>query len=65
MCIDMGGGSHFRERRVHRGFTGGSQKGGFTRGSQKVGSREPCDPPLATGLHLWANTGVVERVVLL
>ena len=44
MCVDMGG-SHFRERGVHRGFTGGSQ--GV---HKKGGSREPCEPPLATGL---------------
>ena len=38
MCVDMGGGgSHFRERGVHRGFT----KRGLTQG----GSREPCEPP--------------------
>ena len=32
MCVDMGGGSHFRERRVNEkgGSQGGSQKGGFT-----------------------------------
>ena len=34
MCVDMGGGgSHFRERGVHRGFT----IRGFTRGSRKGG----------------------------
>ena len=38
MCVDMGG-SHFRERWVHRGDheKGGSLKGGFTGGSQKGG----------------------------
>ena len=51
MCVDMGGGSHFRER----GFTGGSygvHKKGGSQGvhekgcsQKKGGSREPWEPP--------------------
>ena len=54
-----GGGSYF--------WKGGSRKGGFG------GSDEPPEPPLVTGLGLlqtahmsvWANTGVVEIVIIL
>ena len=38
-----GGGFTLREREVH-------ENGGSQGGSQKGGSREPCEPPLATGL---------------
>ena len=61
MCVDMGGGSHLRERGVHRGAhekggsqgvheKGGSRKGGFTGGSQKGGFPWTLWTPLATGL---------------
>ena len=55
------GGSQggFTKRGVHRedsrkgGFTGGFTKRGVHRGvHEKGGSREPCEPPLATGLEL-------------
>ena len=49
MCVDMGGGSHFRERGVHRGFTKRGFTGGFTKRGVHV---NPVDPPLATGLGL-------------
>ena len=63
MCVDMGG-SNFRERwvhrfflkmGVHRGFTKrgvhrGVHKKGGSQGVHKKGSREPYEPPLATGL---------------
>ena len=51
MCVDMGG-SHFRERWVHMGFSkrgfigGGSRKGGFTGGFTKRGVHmNPVIPP--------------------
>ena len=52
MCVDMGGGgSHFRERWVHRGFMKRGVNRGFTKRGvhrgvhKKGGSREPCEPP--------------------
>ena len=42
MCVDIGGGSHFRERGVHRGV---HENGGSQGGSQKGGPREPYEPP--------------------
>ena len=40
MCVDMGWGSHFRER--GGGFTEGFTKRGV---HKKGGSREPSEPP--------------------
>ena len=48
MCVDMGGGSHFRERVVHRGFT----KMEFTKRGVHV---NPVNP-LATGLSAYTRT---------
>ena len=61
-----GGGSHFRERGVHRGFTKrGVHKGVHKKGGSRVW-REPWEPPLATGLlgsKIFLRKGVICRSI--